>query len=79
MTTISLTKSFTADHAAPAGIHVPTLAGTLLAVSLVLAIAGIVISSGATIIVAGLLAVASSITLAWSSLYAAEAEDLAKN
>ncbi|MCI1747953.1 MAG: hypothetical protein LKI24_07565 [Acidipropionibacterium sp.] len=79
MTTLSVTKPFAVNRTAAARVHVPTLAGTLLGVSLVLAIVGIVVSSNATIIFAGLLAVASAITLAWSLVFAAEDKELAKN
>lgn len=68
MTAITLDKSRTRAQTRDKGFNTPAAGVIALGISLVLAIAGIVVSSDAMVIFGGFLAVAAAITLAWSTL-----------
>lgn len=65
MTTITVSRSLNADLARRGGLNIAAAAAFGLGISLVLAIVGIVVASDATVIIAGFLAVAAALTLAW--------------
>ncbi|AXE39532.1 hypothetical protein [Acidipropionibacterium virtanenii] len=65
MTAITLDRSFTNELTRNKGFNYSAASVIALGISLVLAIAGIVVSSDVTVIAGGLLAVAAALTLAW--------------
>lgn len=73
MTAITLDKSFSEDLAQNKGFNTTAASVLALGISLVLAIAGIVVSSDVMVIIGGFLAVAAAITLAWSTIDLSEA------
>ncbi|AFV88771.1 hypothetical protein PACID_09340 [Acidipropionibacterium acidipropionici ATCC 4875] len=68
MTAITLDKSFTEDLTRDKGFNTTAASVIALGISLVLAIAGIVVSSDLMVIIGGFLAVTAAITLAWSTV-----------
>lgn len=68
MTAITLDKSFTEDLTRDKGFNTTAASVIALGISLVLAIASIVVSSDLMVIIGGFLAVAAAITLAWSTV-----------